>query len=79
MQIIDSPPQVATTFKDRGRPNKYPFSELLPGKSLIIEGAITDDYNRVKSALYQYKKNNNLDWVTSVRIDGNNIYVNRLS
>ena len=77
MEIIKTPKGLS--FKDRGRPNKYPFQNLKPGNSLIIAIESEEDIGRVKSALYQYRKTNKVDWICSVRVLKNEIFVNRLS
>jgi len=64
-------------YKPKGRPNKYPFADLLPGDSLCIPIVDESDCVNVRSALFQFKKYNNLDWNTSVFVDGKTIYVNR--
>lgn len=76
MKLINTPKGLS--FKDRGRPNKYPFNYLEPGKTLVIKIMTDKDIGRTKSALYQYVKSNKLDWVCSTRVIKNEIFVNRL-
>ncbi len=78
MNIVKTP-LLESRFKERGRPNKYPFQDLQPGLSLLIGIENDKDLQRVKSALYQYKKSNGLDWVTFIRVENKIIYVNRIS
>lgn len=67
----------------RGRPSTYPFKELLPGHKLIVPHDNEPDLEylrkKIGSALYQYKKSNNLKWKTAVRIELGNISVYRIS
>lgn len=77
MNIVKTPTEFIENFKLRGRPNKYPFDSLEPGYTLKIENASVDDIQRLRSALYQFKKNNKLNWKTSVRVLNNIIYVSR--
>ena len=75
MEIVNTP----TNFiNKRGRVSKYPFAEIMPGKSLVIQINEFEDIGRIKSALYQYKKNNKLNWEFSTNVVENNIYINRL-
>ena len=74
--IIKTPPGLI--FKQRGRPNKYPFNQLKPGQSLIISIVDELDIGRIKSAFYQYRKLNKLKWVCSVRVINDEIFVNRI-
>jgi len=69
----------------RGRDNKYPFSDLTIGSCLIIEvpysksSNITKFRTMVSSALYHWKKYNNHQWKTAVRIEDDKVNVYRIS
>lgn len=76
MKIIKTKEKDLTSF--RGRPPKYPFSKLEPGRSLVLDYT-PDDLNRAKSALYQYKKSNGLHWQTCIRVNAGEIFINRIS
>lgn len=78
MEIVKTTAKLSANFKQRGRPNKYPFDKLNPGETLVIKNSTVSDLQRVKSAFYLYKKNNHLDWQTTVRFSENIIYVSRL-
>ena len=71
MEIINTPKNIK-----KGRV-KYPFAQITPGKSLIIKINEYEDIGRIKSAFYQYRKNNKLNWEFSTMVDGNEIYINR--
>ena len=74
MEILETP---IICPKKKGPPTKYPFHDIKPGFSLKIDNCSVSDLQRVRSALYQFKKNNRLDWETSVRMLDNSIYVSR--
>ena len=67
-----------------GRPNIYPFEKLLPGQKLIIDPAefgekITLLTKKVSTALYHYKRNNKLNWMTAIRTKKGLIFVYRVN
>lgn len=79
MNIITTPDELKNLYYERGRPPTYPFYELNPDETLVLDNCKKIDLGRVRSALYQFKKNNNLDWQTMVRMNENTIYVSRIS
>ena len=76
MQIIQTKQKALDDL--RGRPPKYPFRKLKPGQSLVIDYS-PSDLQRIKSAFYQFRKNNNIDWKSCIRVNDGQIFVNRLS
>lgn len=66
----------------KGRPSRYPFRDLTPGHKLIIPiepDNLFAQRNKIGSAIYQFKKQNRLDWKTAVRVEGDNICVYRIA
>lgn len=68
-------------LKLRGRPLKYPFDKLNPGQRIVmrIEKDSKKERQKIVQACYQYKKSNNLRWVTASSIEGENIIIYRIS
>lgn len=66
----------------RGRPNFYPFHELLPGQTLKVPIPELKDkvsaLRNVSNALSAYRRRNNLDWKVACRTGENTINVHRL-
>ncbi len=75
LEILETPRTL--TPKKKGPPTKYPFGDIKPGCSLKLGNCSVSDLQRVRSALYQFKKNNRLDWETTVRMVENSIFVSR--
>lgn len=65
----------------RGRPIIYPFADILPAQKLTIPGNEDLPAHRlsVHNAFNYFKKSNALEWTASVRIEGNNIVIYRLT
>jgi hypothetical protein len=74
MEIVNTPTNIKIK---KGRGNKYPFSEIMPGKSLVIQINEYEDIGRITSAFYQYRKNNKLNWEFSTNVVDSKIYINR--
>ncbi len=62
-----------------GRPRKYPFDELTPGACLEIPNQSIDDYRRTSTALSNFKRRNNKEWITAVRFCDSITSVYRIS
>jgi len=64
-----------------GRPTIYPFIDLNPNQRLIIPGKDDLPAHRlsVQNAFNIFKKKNNFDWTATVRIEGENIVIYRIS
>jgi choline kinase len=62
----------------RGREPKYPFKELSPGNTLVIEVQTNEDINRIKSAFYQWKKYNNPDYKSRTQLSGSKILIHAI-
>lgn len=76
MEIIKTP--LNNLSQTQGRPIKYPFRQLKPGHSIVCDYSDTD-LQRIRSAFYQFRKYNKLNWKCSIRVDQGQIFVNRLS
>ncbi len=62
----------------RGREPKYPFKELSPGNTLVIEVRTNEDINRIKSAFYQWKKYNNPAYKSRTQLSGSTILIHAI-
>lgn len=65
-----------------GRPAKYLFDNLHPGQCLTItfpEGSnMAKEASRVSTALSNWKRRNNPDWITAVRNTLQEVHVHRI-
>ncbi len=75
MKIIKTKSPIKIT---RGREPKYPFKELTPGNTLIID--VVDDYdaNRVKAAFHQWKKYNKPSYDSRTQTVGLNVLIHAI-
>lgn len=75
MEIIQKLPPNKTI----GRKKKYPFQDLLVGECLVIQNQSVDDYKRVSSAAYAFRRREKyMHWTFTVRLEGNNVSVYRI-
>lgn len=63
----------------RGREPKYPFKDLKKGYTLKIMLNDEKDLSRIKSAFYQFRKYNKLDWKVRVQIVDSAVLIHRLN
>lgn len=75
MEIVQKSPPIKTV----GRRKKYPFQDLKPGDCLEISNVSIDDYKRIHSAAYAFRKRENyMHWLFTVRMEQNKVSVYRL-
>lgn len=76
MEIVRKSPQ----RRGAGRKTKYRFNDLNPGDCMVIKNQSVLDCKRISSALYGHRKRNGLMWWdTTVRQEGNEVHVYRIS
>ena len=62
----------------RGREPKYPFKDLSPGHTLVINIESEDDIHRIKSAFYQWRKYNKPDYKSRTQLSGSKILIHAI-
>lgn len=62
----------------RGREPKYPFKDLVPGYTLVINIEDLSDINRIKSAFYQWKKYNKPEYRTRTQLTGSKLLIHAI-
>lgn len=76
MMIIKTETPIKELY--RGREPKYPFKDLSPGNTLVIDITNKGDINRVKSAFYQWRKYNNPPYKSRTQLSGSKILIHAI-